>query len=158
GLPDLYDKSSERVIEFLQIKREMRSETKIVLSMINFSLNADSIAAVAEKWRQYPEIDEVLSKPFTTWDGSVAKVNDLRPREFTKLDKVTCKFPFTKMTVAWDGDVTPCCFDFDKKLVLGNVTKQSLASIWNGAPMRALRKEFLSNNVTNPLCRKCPSL
>jgi radical SAM protein with 4Fe4S-binding SPASM domain len=72
--------------------------------------------------------------------------------------KVSCNVPWEKMSVAWDGDVLPCCYDYDKKYVLGNIKKKKMAEMWNGPEMRALRKEFLDNNVTNPLCRNCPEL
>jgi len=71
---------------------------------------------------------------------------------------VSCSVPWDQISVAWDGDVVPCCYDYDKKYVLGNVHKQPLNEIWNGERMRALRKEFISNDVSNPLCRNCPEL
>ena len=54
--------------------------------------------------------------------------------------------------------VVACCFDYDKKFVLGNIHEKSLAEIWNDAPMQKLRQEFIDNNVQNPLCRSCPVL
>lgn len=62
------------------------------------------------------------------------------------------------MSVCWNGNVVPCCYDYDEKYILGNVKDQSLAAIWNGEPMRRLRNEFLENNVTNNLCKNCPEL
>jgi hypothetical protein len=56
-------------------------------------------------------------------------VNVFRRRPFRKGDKVVCTFPFEKMTVCWDGKVTPCCYDYVKKYVLGDVHEQSLSQI-----------------------------
>lgn len=158
GLPNAYEKSKERLHEFVALKKEMGSRTRLVLSMINFKLNESSIIAAADDWRKVDGLDEVLLKPFTVWDGSVADVNAFRKRQFSKGEQVTCRFPFEKMTVCWDGAVTPCCYDYDKKYVLGNVNDQTLTEIWNATPIRNLRREFLDNRVTNPLCRVCPEL
>jgi radical SAM protein with 4Fe4S-binding SPASM domain len=158
GLPNIYEKSKQRLLEFLALKREMGSSTHIRLSMINFSLNGDSIGKLADEWRSTPGIDEFCAKPFAVWDGSVAAVNAFSNRKFEKRKKVTCEFPFTKMSIAWNGNVVPCCNDYNEKYVLGNVTEQPLSEIWNGEPMRRLRREFLDNKVSNNLCRKCPFL
>jgi radical SAM protein with 4Fe4S-binding SPASM domain len=158
GLPNAYEKSKERLHEFIALKREIGSRTRLVLSMINFKLNEESILEASEDWRRVEGLDEVLLKPFTVWDGSVKDVNVFRKNQFIKGEKVTCTFPFEKMTVCWDGTVTPCCYDYDDKYILGRVQNQSLSEIWNGAPMRSLRLEFLNNSVANPLCRICPEL
>lgn len=158
GLPNVYEKSKQRLLDFIDMKQKMGSRTHLVLSMINFRLNDASINAMADWWRDTAGLDEVLLKQFTVWDGSVRNVNILRRSTFEKGDKVVCIFPFEKMTVCWDGNVTPCCYDYDEKYVLGNVSNQSLMDIWNAEPMRRLRREFLENNVTNNLCRSCPAL
>ena len=160
GLPAVYDKSRERLFEFLKLKKQMGSPTHIVLSMINFDLNAPSIKARQAEWRNVEGIDEVLIKPFTTWDGSVEKVTALRKAgaAMVKGPKVLCQRPFEMISLCWNGNVTPCCFDFNEKVVLGNVRQKSLTEIWNDEPMQNLRREFLNNNVLNPLCRSCPDL
>ncbi|MCX6897382.1 MAG: radical SAM protein [Verrucomicrobia bacterium] len=50
--------------------------------------------------------------------------------------------------IASDGSVLPCLH-----LVMGNVTRQSLAEIWNGAPMVSFRKLIL--NGLFPGCARC---
>ena len=62
------------------------------------------------------------------------------------------------MTITWNGEVVPCCYDYDNKYVVGNASSNTLNEIWRGERMTALRREFLSNQVTNSLCRSCPSL
>ena len=62
------------------------------------------------------------------------------------------------MTVTWDGGVVPCCYDYDKKYVLGNVKDRMFAEIWNGDQMRELHRQFVANEVSIDLCRRCPKL
>ncbi len=66
--------------------------------------------------------------------------------------------PWERMTVAWDGTVVPCCFDYDLKYVLGHLRRESLLDIWNGSRLSRLREEFVANKVTNPLCKNCERL
>lgn len=159
GLPNAYDKSKENLLAFLDLKAKVSPDTEIHLSMIDFPMNEESIRLTQAEWKQLPGIDLFLSKGFTTWDGNAPDVEALVPMPLRKLSgPVTCDFPWTRMTVAWDGDVTPCCYDYNKRYVLGSVRDSGLADIWNGKPMQALRAEFLSGNVNNSLCRNCSNL
>lgn len=165
GLKDAYDKSKENLLEFLKLKIEMGSKTHVVLQMIDFSLNRASIAALEAYWKNVPGIDESLCKNFTTWNGDAGDVNRFteapRPANAVlaaRFGYAGCTRPWETLSVAWDGEVLSCCFDYDKKYPLGSVKEMTLAEIWNGPRMRALREEFLSNRVTNPLCRDCEYL
>lgn len=162
GVNNMYETSRINMIRFLELKKENPREMKIILSMIDFSLNEESIEAVKDEWESHDQIDGFLMKNYTTWDGAVQEIENLAPdslREKSKnISTVTCAFPWENMTVTWDGDVVPCCFDYDKKLVLGNAAAHSLSYIWNDTPMRELRKEFMENSIANPLCINCREL
>jgi radical SAM protein with 4Fe4S-binding SPASM domain len=160
GVKRAYTRSKENLLRFLELKKELKSKTKVIMSMINFELNQESINEMSSYWRGVEGIDQFLNKPFVNWNGDANDVNRFKNEQNTPapLEKVTCGYPWDKMTIAWDGDVVPCCYDYDKKYVLGNVRQESLASIWNGPKMRALRREFSSNKVENPLCKSCDYL
>jgi len=162
GVSNMYETSRRRLLDFLELKQHNPCSMKIILSMINFSLNNESIAAVKDEWESHNQIDGFLMKNYTTWDGAIAEIDALAPERSTEEadnhSAITCSFPWENMTVTWDGDVVPCCFDYNKKLVLGNAITQSLGDIWNDTPMQKLRKEFLEDRVSNSLCRKCKEL
>lgn len=159
GVADAYEKSKERLLTFLALKTDLSPSTKIVLSMIHFDDNVESIDKTRAYWESVPGIDVFLDKPFTAWDGNAPDVLALLPRQRPpSTGPVVCTWPWRSMTIAWDGDVVPCCYDYNKRYVLGNIHESNLTEIWNGAPMRALRAEFLSGDVTNQLCRNCEAL
>lgn len=162
GVNNMYETSRSNMINFLNMKKENPCGMRIILSMIDFSLNEESIAAVKNEWESHDQIDGFLMKNYTTWDGAVREIEELAPDSLRErsgnTSKVTCRFPWENMTVTWDGDVVPCCFDYNKKLVLGNALTQSLSQIWNNPPMHKLRTEFINNRVTNTLCINCREL
>jgi len=162
GVSNMYETSRSNMINFLNMKKEHPCGMKIILSMIDFSLNEESIAAVKDEWESHNQIDGFLMKNYTTWDGAVQEIEDLAPDSLRERSEnnseVTCRFPWENITVTWDGDVVPCCFDYNKKLILGNALKHSLSYIWNDSPMQAMRKEFIENRVSNPLCINCKEL
>lgn len=160
GLKKGYDKSKENIINFLDLKEREKSETKIVLSMIDFKENEDSINKAKAYWGKIKGIDKILIKKFVYWDGNVEEINQLETNSAGISDKslVTCHIPWNTMTVLWNGDIVPCCFDYNGRYVLGNAKDSTLSDIWNNDKMIKLRKEFIENNVLNPLCRNCKQL
>ncbi len=162
GIKNAYHQSLKNLHGFLKLKQEMKNRSRTVLSMIDFDLNRQSIELTKSYWESQAGVDEFLMKSFCTWDGSAADINRMQdvhktdpPRNFSRVE---CNFPWERMTVLWDGEVVPCCNDYNKKLSLGNLCDQTLSEIWNGPEMRQLREEFISNRVTNPLCHHCEKL
>ena len=161
GVPDAYERSKELLIKFLEMKIKKSCRTIMVLSLIDFDLNRPGIAAAQESWGSAPGLDRILVKSFTRWDGGAADINALAAPESNRghdRSVVRCTLPWEAMTVTWDGCVVPCCFDYNKKYVLGSLTDSTLSEIWNGGRMKALRSEFIGNSVTNSLCENCERL
>lgn len=67
-----------------------------------------------------------------------------------------CPFPFYTLVVNPDGAVTVCCGDWKRKLVVGDVEKQSLKEIWNGELLRTFWGDLLSGGKGKyEMCQKC---
>ena len=163
GVKNAFEKSKANLFAFLKLKMELGVKVHVALSMIDFSMNRESIERLRAYWAAQPGIDEFAAKEFRIWNGDAADVNRLADEqvdnaELRKTHRVACRVPWEKLTVAWDGDVVPCCYDYDKKYPLGNVKNKKISEMWNGPEMRRLRREFLDNDVKNPLCRNCPEL
>lgn len=67
-----------------------------------------------------------------------------------------CPFPFYSLIINSDGEVTVCCADWKRKLVLGDSKKQSIKDIWNGAVLKNFWIDLLKGNKGNyEMCKKC---
>ena len=66
-----------------------------------------------------------------------------------------CYYLWKSFVIQWNGEVVPCCRDYDSKIVLGDVNKQTLLEIWNGKKLRKLRAEAIKGNFKNGLCDNC---
>lgn len=75
-----------------------------------------------------------------------------------KLDqafKKKCYYPFYQIMIDYDGSVLLCNHDWYKELVLGNINKESILSIWQNEILKKTR-----NNLSNAMridspCNKC---
>lgn len=65
-----------------------------------------------------------------------------------------CTSPLTYLSVHANGKVSPCCTDWNFKAVVGDVTKNSLKEIWEGAPLHQLRMDLLQRKSVN-FCDTC---
>lgn len=80
----------------------------------------------------------------------VASVPSLPKKERADILKA-CQMPWTGLMVESDGNVKVCCYNSP---YVGNLNKQPLEEIWNGAPIKALRRSFLVGRPPEG-CRNC---
>ncbi|MDL2259753.1 SPASM domain-containing protein [Deltaproteobacteria bacterium OttesenSCG-928-K17] len=67
-----------------------------------------------------------------------------------------CPDIFRRMFVFWDGPVAPCCGDWERRLIMGDARRESLAEIWTGEKYTKLRAAHIGRAYeTVPACRAC---
>lgn len=72
---------------------------------------------------------------------------------------IVCTEPFDRLVIKWDGRITPCCADYDARLVLGQIGNQTLEEVWRGRTMADLRRMIEQKKYdSSELCRSCPKL
>jgi radical SAM protein with 4Fe4S-binding SPASM domain len=63
------------------------------------------------------------------------------------------------MSVNADGLVSSCFLDWGRKLIVGDVRRQSMREIWNSDAFNALRMQHLEGKRReNPVCGACGQL
>ena len=88
---------------------------------------------------------------------SVGKTN-MAFFESTKTKQyVPCTEVNHQIQVDWDGNISPCCGDYDNFLTIGNVKEKSINSIWNYSKKLKCIRELLKNKNHRmfTLCRNC---
>lgn len=67
-----------------------------------------------------------------------------------------CTHLWFMMNIHYNGLVSICCRDAMQGAVIGDVTKSTLAEIWNGAEMVRMRKLMIRKRHGEiPICRRC---
>jgi radical SAM protein with 4Fe4S-binding SPASM domain len=69
--------------------------------------------------------------------------------------KQQCFYPFYMMMVDHKGDVMICSHDWGKRLVAGNLERQSVAEVWNGKVMHFVRGRLADGDRRMQPCRVC---
>ncbi|MDF1701910.1 MAG: radical SAM protein [Planctomycetota bacterium] len=69
--------------------------------------------------------------------------------------RTRCREPWRGgLVVLQDGQVTVCCVDHDGELAFGDVSENSLRSLWNGPAMKELRRQHVEGDLP-PICARC---
>jgi MoaA/NifB/PqqE/SkfB family radical SAM enzyme len=91
------------------------------------------------------------------FEQTVSKVNQevgIYGQSITGIN--VCPYPFYGMAINSDGLVSLCFLDWARKLVLGDVNRQSIRDIWSGKELRGYQKMFLEGRRnTHPVCGGC---
>ncbi|MCZ9840557.1 radical SAM protein [Brachyspira hyodysenteriae] len=74
------------------------------------------------------------------------------------VDKNICPFIFYNIAIHSSGEISPCCADWKREIIIGNANTDNIVDVWNGDNLYSLQKEFLENgrtNVNNEVCKNC---
>jgi MoaA/NifB/PqqE/SkfB family radical SAM enzyme len=143
------------IVRFAAMRRARRSNLKVSLQMINMTANQTEQRAFLEQWKD-AGLDSVQAKDLVVWanyDGGSVQIAPPPPPTPGSL----CCDPWVGFIVLADGGVIPCCNDYAATMPLGDLTRQSLAEVWNGEPIRALRRRLRDGQLAcdGTLCKGC---
>jgi MoaA/NifB/PqqE/SkfB family radical SAM enzyme len=158
-----WSRSVENVRAALALRKELRSSTRIVVSMIRQEILESSLKAAINFWRGNIGVDEVITRKFLTWDDntsiSVEKAldkdlyKDLPPKR-----RQPCVWPFERLNIDTLGRVALCGQDisFRTSSLFPNVRDHSIADIWRGEAFNRYRRIHLEGNGADLWpCRGC---
>jgi radical SAM protein with 4Fe4S-binding SPASM domain len=67
-----------------------------------------------------------------------------------------CSQMMRSCVVLWNGDVVPCCYDWEGRHVFGNMNSEAFRKIWNGPAYVRFRKQVARNRRAIAMCAVCP--
>jgi MoaA/NifB/PqqE/SkfB family radical SAM enzyme len=144
----------QNIKDFLRIRHDMNSETpRLILQYLPNETNQARTEEFRSLWS--PLIDPGV--------GDCLNVSSLHNygggRAYNRLGKKivsVCYFPWTSMSVLWDGRVTTCCMDSNGVQVLGDLNVQSVEEVWNGPVLSGVRNDFRKFDYSQyPVCLSC---
>ncbi len=125
----------------------------IVIRMIVMDINQEETESFRLFWQQRG-IDPVFREFFPWNTAALAELGCFS----TYPPHMPCPFPWQHMVVQWNGDVVPCCRDFNGTIRLGNITRSSLQDIWNGSQYEDFRRNMATGRDLPTCCRECLDL
>jgi organic radical activating enzyme len=148
-----FERTKKGVLEFLRLRDEIGKKTRVQMSYLELKENASDTGAFREFWE--PRVNAIeIWKPHNFGDG-----RDYR----TRLDdsaKTSCGRPENgPLQIQWNGEVIPCCYDYNNQIILGNAFETPVLELLNGPKYRLLRYAHRMKKFGMfPYCDQCDQL
>ena len=149
-----------RNIEKLVNQRTQKGLSRpfIILNTTVTNENAEQIEKFKKNWTKIVDKVEVGKTTFSRIEGKCyEKLKYLIPTESFERVYTPCVEIMIKLSINWNGDITPCCSDYDGFFVVGNITNMPLSEAWTAKKVNKLR-ETVSFNLRHKeldLCSRC---
>lgn len=140
-----YKKCFTNINGFLQYKASSKPYT------IGLFVRVEENAYEQEEWLEYWEskLDEVYIWKPHNW------VDYRNYRTVDKTKQVSCGRPFRTMYVHIDGTVSVCCWDINKRLKIGDISKHSIKEILTSKKLRNIQDKHGNHDFSGLICSKC---
>jgi len=154
-----HDISVKNIMRFGEMKREYEKQNKkvpfVYLQIIRMKETENEIPEWIKFWEKYPF--HLFVKKFNTWaqqDDFVTSLAKNEQKVKPDVKRYPCAWLWEQMIFTVNGDVVPCCADYDSKIILGNVNDNTVEEIWYGEKYRRLRELHKKGNYPS-ICGKC---
>ena len=158
--PEIYEKyrvnaSFEKVLlnilEFLELKKEMKSRMFVVMQMVRLPDNAHQVEDYYRMWDR-EGVDEVRIKE----DEVIVEGVAFEGRAERKVRRNPCYLLWQgPVHIDYRGDFRPCCYMFRNEPG-GNVREHSIKELWSSKAMQDLRRAHLDGDLSAyPDCSSC---
>lgn len=146
-----FEDVKKNIEDFLQIPREVRP--KVIMSFLILEENKGEENA----WREY-------------WEGKCEELYIWLPHNWAGYRKShtkqifensrSCGRPGRDFTVRANGDVSVCCWDFNREMTLGNLNERSFEEIYEGEKLKEIMEMHKKKTFFNcdNICRNCDQL
>ncbi|MBF0215768.1 MAG: SPASM domain-containing protein [Candidatus Omnitrophica bacterium] len=154
-----FETVENNIVSFLKVRKELgRTDLRVRMQMAVYGKNKHEVDEYRVKWKErlVSGLDEIALLYATNYAGltGIEYSGDSAGRQV----KVPCGRLWNHMiTVAVNGDIPICCWDYDVDNNVGNVFREgSLKGLWNGQRMREVRKIHVDGGYGMiPLCANC---
>ena len=150
-----FDVTMANLNGFLELREKLGSKKpRLELNWLVLPENEADTEAFQEYWE--PKADAIeIWKPHNFGDG-----RSYRERFDEVALKNTCGRPENgPLQIQWNGEVIPCCSDYNHQIVLGNAFEQPVLAILNGEKYQLLRLAHREKKFSLfPFCNQCDQL
>lgn len=147
-----FETSTKNIHDLIEMKDKTGGATKIEMYFLLMPENEHEMEAWIKKYE--PLVDGIsVWKPHNWGDGK-------KYREMGKEEKVTCGRPASgPLQIQWNGEIVPCCFDYNNAIVLGDVSSDTIKNqITNKKHKAFLEAHEKGEFHKYPLCDGCEQL
>lgn len=152
-----FDRLRDNLSSFLAMRKQMglaHPTIRIQTILFKHQENKTYMGEFRRVWDEF--CDSIIFTQYGTQGGNQIRNCKIVPMK----DRIICKYFFNLLCVNNDGSVSCCCVDYQHKLIVGDLTFQTLQEIWKGqklADFRKLARKRAYEEIA-PVCTLCSSI
>ena len=150
NIKDLHDRSDncEIYCKIVDVAVPTEEDKNIFFELFGEICDRIFIDNVIPLWSDFEEIKDRMT------NSEKSKSVGMHGQEIKNVK--ICPYPFYYLIINQDGEVTVCCADWKRKLIVGDLKNQSLKEIWTGTVLRDFWKDMLKGKKERyEMCQKC---
>lgn len=149
GDRDITSEQRERADKALELLSKTKPEHMYLqVSTVNVGQDPQILKDFYSKWKD--KVDRVRVFEQHTIAGKYGKTRGCKD------GRAYCKKLDSDMVIYFDGTVSLCCYDWDRKPnEIGNVNESTIKEIWNGTKYNSIRRQHQELKITDRVCRNC---
>ncbi len=144
-----YSKVVANVNTLLELKHRMGvAKPEVFVQFVATEENEGEVDDFKKYWAAQGA--NVKIRPQTTWAGTI------EPWKLKQVKRYPCYWAMRTFNICWDGRVVLCSADYDAGFVAGDVSQDSIQSVWLGS-LKKIRGAHLKGNYEflPSFCRDC---
>lgn len=163
--PAYFHKMKENIKAAYEVREKGGYDTNLYASYIAYDgEQGERMAEAIEEIKPY--VDELYALPLYNQAALIDMKKDSsidapkyvagnQGRIGALRDPLPCWSIFTEGHIAFDGTLSACCFDHDKRFAMGDLTKENFMDAWHSDKFQELRRAHIKKDVCGTICEKC---
>lgn len=155
-----YEEVKSNLLNLIELNKELGKPCYVSVMAVESSINTHEIRDFQEYWT--PRVDRCFVTQVYSAQGDSGLTAEATSRPDLIPEHPGCVIPWYYMGFRYDGNISPCPFDFEEDFIIGNVDAPNfdLMDTWNGEIYRKFRKchiarEFSFTDSVKYPCRTC---
>ena len=130
-----FNETLKKIFDTIELFEKGNYKTKVILTRLSFKSDPKGDKEYLDFWKQYPVIAYIKNQ-HNRWLYEEEKADNNTAEYMQRY----CEFPWSSVSVLYDGTVVPCPLDYEGELSMGNIKDNSLEEIWNSEKFDDFRK------------------
>ena len=148
----------ENLESIIQLKKEQpECKTKVGITSVVYQKRSwKDIGQIYKKYKN--KVDFITYQLSHDWIGANKDLKFAKTKKFIakNVRLYPCPFLWYYLVIWSNGNISPCCLDYDNKMKMGNAAQQNLKNIWQGEIFQRIRKKHLARQANQiPPCQNC---
>jgi len=145
---DKLEEVESNVTNFIKTRNKLKSKKPFVrVKMIDMEETHSEVSLFQKKWERVA--DKVEITRLCNWP----QLETVGKNTTSSTSRYPCTILWYSPAINSDGRVSACCFDGDKKRIIGDISEDSMFVIWHGKRLQAIRDAHCNGNYG--ICRNC---